>query len=150
MYECECGRTFEKRQSYVAHTGHCEIHLGYKPKDRFGDARAWRRGLTKDDPKYGDSIARSSSNSRRKDLSEVLVKGNHVSTIHLKWRLIEEGVKKWRCERCNNTEWLGDKIPLELHHKDGDRTNNELDNLELLCPNCHAFTDTYRGRNMNR
>lgn len=78
------------------------------------------------------------------------MKGNHVSTIHLKWRLIEEGVKEWRCERCNNTEWLGDKIPLELHHKDGDRTNNELDNLELLCPNCHAFTDTYRGRNMNR
>lgn len=148
MYECECGRTFEKSQSYIAHSGHCEIHLGRKPKDRFGDARAWRRGRTKDDPDYGESIMKSSP--RKKDLLEVLVKGKYVSTIHLKWRLLEEGIKEWKCERCQNTTWLGNKIPLELHHKDGDRNNNEIENLELLCPNCHALTDTYRGKNMNK
>ena len=44
-------------------------------------------------------------------------------------------------------KWLGEPIPLELHHKDGDPFNNELDNLSILCPNCHAFTDNYRSKN---
>ena len=41
-------------------------------------------------------------------------------------------------------------IPLEVHHIDGDSLNNEMSNLKLLCPNCHAFTDNYRGKNINR
>lgn len=48
-----------------------------------------------------------------------------------------------RCECCGITEWLGNPIKLEVHHLDGDRLNNELINLELLCPNCHAYTETY-------
>ena len=48
-----------------------------------------------------------------------------------------------KCERCGITEWLGNPIKLEVHHLDGDRLNNELENLELLCPNCHAYTETY-------
>lgn len=52
-----------------------------------------------------------------------------------------------RCESCKLTEWMGQKIPLELHHVDGDRFNNELVNLQVLCPNCHALTDNYSGRN---
>lgn len=54
------------------------------------------------------------------------------------------------CEKCNEEEWLGEPIPLEVHHKDGDSLNNEIDNLELLCPNCHAFTENYRGKNINK
>ena len=54
-----------------------------------------------------------------------------------------------QCENCHNSEWIGQKIPLEVHHIDGDRMNNELTNLQLLCPNCHALTDNYRGRNIN-
>lgn len=49
-----------------------------------------------------------------------------------------------KCEVCNNTHWLDKEIKLEIHHVDGDRTNNELNNLQLLCPNCHSFTDTWR------
>lgn len=48
------------------------------------------------------------------------------------------------------TEWLGQPIPLELHHKDGNKNHNELSNYELLCPNCHALTDTYRGKNCQK
>lgn len=48
MYKCECGKEFEKKQSYVAHCGHCSIHLKREPVDRFGDSRAWSRGLTKE------------------------------------------------------------------------------------------------------
>lgn len=49
------------------------------------------------------------------------------------------------CEFCKNTLWLGQPIKLEVHHKDSDRTNNKLDNLELLCPNCHSYTDGFRN-----
>lgn len=70
-----------------------------------------------------------------------------VKTLFLKNRLIQEGILKYQCNKCGGVEWLNQPIPLELHHKDGNNKNNNLNNLELLCPNCHAFTDTYRGKN---
>jgi 5-methylcytosine-specific restriction endonuclease McrA len=54
-----------------------------------------------------------------------------------------------KCEECRNTTWLNKQIPLELHHKDGDITNIELSNLQLVCPNCHTLTDTYKSKNKN-
>lgn len=51
------------------------------------------------------------------------------------------------CARCGLSEWLGNPIPLESHHIDGNNNNNEDQNLELVCPNCHVFTDTYKGKN---
>lgn len=51
------------------------------------------------------------------------------------------------CNHCKLTTWMGKPIPLELEHKDGDRTNNSRKNLELICPNCHSLTPTWRGRN---
>ena len=57
-------------------------------------------------------------------------------------------VRNHQCELCNNTSWNGLPIPLELDHIDGDATNNFLVNLRLLCPNCHAQTDTYKGKNI--
>lgn len=68
----------------------------------------------------------------------------------LKDRLIKAGYKIHQCERCGLTEWLGDPIPLQMHHKDGNHDNNLLENLELLCPNCHALTDTFAGKNIIR
>lgn len=52
-----------------------------------------------------------------------------------------------KCECCGNEIWNGKEIPLEIHHIDGDHLNNELDNLQILCPNCHAQTDNYKNRN---
>lgn len=48
-----------------------------------------------------------------------------------------------KCENCGLTEWQGQPIKLEVHHKDGNRSNNELNNLQLLCPNCHSYTETF-------
>lgn len=48
MYQCECGKEFEKSQSYIAHCGHCKIHLGRDPEDRFGESRSWSKGKMKD------------------------------------------------------------------------------------------------------
>ena len=52
-----------------------------------------------------------------------------------------------QCECCNNTFWLNQPITLQVHHIDGDKTNNELENLQLLCPNCHSFTDNFGSKN---
>lgn len=65
----------------------------------------------------------------------------------LRIRLLEEGIFPHKCNNCELTDWLGNPIPLELEHIDGNSSNNLLENLELLCPNCHSLTDTYRGRN---
>lgn len=69
----------------------------------------------------------------------------HKSTI--KKILINE--RGHKCERCQTEKWLENLIPLELEHIDGDNTNNIKSNCILLCPNCHAFTPTYRGKNIN-
>lgn len=49
-----------------------------------------------------------------------------------------------KCENCGAITWLGKPINLEVHHIDGVRTNNSLENLQLLCPNCHSYTDNFR------
>ena len=52
-----------------------------------------------------------------------------------------------KCEKCGVTVWFDQPINLEIHHIDGDRTNNCLENLQLLCPNCHSYTNNYGSRN---
>lgn len=54
-----------------------------------------------------------------------------------------------KCESCGLSEWMGNPIPLEVHHIDGQELNSVLENLALICPNCHALTDNYRGKNIN-
>ena len=56
-------------------------------------------------------------------------------------------VRGCRCEKCGLTEWNNQPIPLEAHHIDGDKCNNTLENLELLCPNCHTLTPNYGTKN---
>ena len=63
-----------------------------------------------------------------------------IDSAKLREKLLRDGIKEARCEKCGNTHWLGVKLPLELHHKDGDHFNNELENLEIVCPNCHAVS----------
>lgn len=55
-----------------------------------------------------------------------------------------------KCECCGISEWLGQPINLEVHHIDGDRTNNTLENLQLLCPNCHSYTPTFTKKGDKR
>jgi hypothetical protein len=55
-----------------------------------------------------------------------------------------------KCECCGLTEWLDQPINLEVHHKDGDRTNNSLENLQLLRPNCHSYTPTFARKGDKR
>lgn len=82
-------------------------------------------------------------------LHQILIKNSTYTNSHrLKLRLISENYKQASCECCKLSNWLDSKIPLELHHKNGDRQDHTIDNLELLCPNCHALTDNYRAKNI--
>ena len=82
----------------------------------------------------------------RKDASEFLYNGSTISSHKLKLKLLRENIKKQVCEKCKSEKWLGETIPLELHHINGNRFDNRISNLQLLCPNCHALTDNYSGR----
>ena len=85
-----------------------------------------------------------------KALSEILIENSYYQSYKLKQRLIDEHLKEHKCEKCGNERWYGQPIPLELHHINGNHNDNRLENLQLLCPNCHAQTDNYRGRNGKR
>jgi hypothetical protein len=88
---------------------------------------------------------------RRRSLEELLVKGDRpADTSRLRRRLLEEGIFARRCSSCGGTTWLDAPVPLQLDHVDGDPTNNEIGNLRVLCPNCHAMTETWCGRNRGR
>ena len=64
--------------------------------------------------------------------------------------MIDEGVRPYECEKCHTSEWMGKPITLELHHIDGDHYNNSLENLQILCPNCHSQTPNFRSRSKGK
>lgn len=67
----------------------------------------------------------------------------------LRIRLIQEGYKENKCEECGINEWNGKILVLELDHINGNHKDNHLENLQILCPNCHSQTPTFRGRKQN-
>lgn len=81
-------------------------------------------------------------------LDKILIKGSVYKSHNLKKRLIQDGLKTETCECCGLSQWMEQPIKLELHHINGDSNDNRLDNLQILCPNCHAMTDNYRGKNV--
>ena len=84
-----------------------------------------------------------------KNASEYLIIGSNISSSKLKYKLIQEGYKEYKCEKCGLTKWNNEQISLQLHHINGDTTDNRLENLQLLCPNCHSQTDNFCGYNNN-
>jgi hypothetical protein len=94
-------------------------------------------------------------NQRRRTAEEILVEDRsaHVKRTpgsRLKRAMRELGMEE-RCALCGiEPMWLGEPLPLEVDHIDGEWRNNRIENLRLLCPNCHSTTDSYRGRGKGR
>ena len=83
-------------------------------------------------------------------LDEILVENStYTNGYNLKNKLFEANLKEKVCECCGLSEWLGKPIALQLHHRNGVHNDNRIENLEIICPNCHAFTDTFAGKNIN-
>lgn len=126
--------------------------LGYRPSGgvhRYINAHIRRLGL--DTSHFTGQASqlgkRRTAREVRRALDKVLVKGSRYSTSSkLRGRLIRSGLKSPRCEMCGRDSWLGQPIRLELDHINGDPCDNRLENLRILCSNCHSLTETWCGR----
>ncbi|MDA3778898.1 MAG: HNH endonuclease [Bacteroidales bacterium] len=82
-------------------------------------------------------------------LNEIFVTGSTYNTKNMKKRLYNEGLKERKCEKCGQDEfWNGEKISLILDHINGDNTDNRIENLRIVCPNCNATLPTHGGKNI--
>jgi len=107
--------------------------------DRFGFSRqAWHEAVQR-----GAIAPRPAA----MPIEDLLVAGVYRGRRNLKERLIRAGIMENKCESCGLPEWRNAAITLCLHHGNGDRDDNRLSNLSLLCPNCHSQTDNFAGRN---
>lgn len=80
---------------------------------------------------------------------EIFIKNSPVRRKVIREYIKRHNLLEYKCEKCNcDGKWQDGEISLELDHINGDNTDNRLENLRYLCPNCHALTDTYRGRNI--
>ena len=101
---------------------------------------------------WWDAIRRGAivPRDRLEPIADILADGRRRNRNHVKRRLLLAGLKQEVCEGCGIVSWRGQPLSLELHHINGDGHDNRLENLRILCPNCHSQTDTWGGRNKRR
>ena len=109
-------------------------HLGLSKDHMTG--QAWNKGV------------RRKSTAKSRPLEDILIANSpHRSTYSLKLRLFSAGLKQKQCEECGLTEWQGKPAPLALDHINGINNDHRIENLQILCYNCHGQTSTFGTRN---
>lgn len=105
----------------------------------------WNKGKTKE---TDERIARASAGKEKYSLDEVFCKDSIVNQKTLRRYVETYNIIEYKCQRCGcDGHWQGEIIKLELDHINGDHFDDRIENLRYLCPNCHALTLTYKGRN---
>ncbi len=104
-------------------------------------------GLITDNKKYCNIRCNS---EHLKKVRRIWIEGNNCLKDYKKDKWYLEEIRGKKCEVCHNSEWMGTEIPLDIDHIDGDSDNNILDNLRLICPNCHRQTPTYGSKNRGK
>ena len=98
------------------------------------------------------SISHFRPNGKKKDsvqkpLCDILTTNSNTSRQSVKKRLLKENVLKYKCNICGIFKWNNKELSLHLDHINGVNNDNRIENLRLLCPNCHSQTETYAGKN---
>ena len=121
----EAGGNYDQIKKYIREYGLDGSHF---------KGRAWNKGI-------------KGKGKPRTPLSQVLVQGSSYQSYKLKTRLFSAGLKPMHCEQCGWAEYSENGyLPLELDHINGDRHDNRLENLRILCPNCHSLRPNHRSR----
>ena len=101
----------------------------------------WNKGKTRKEDKRIQS-------SEKYSIEEIFIKNSPVTQKVMRGYVERHDLIEYKCSNCGcDGNWQNGQIALQIHHIDGDNKNNELSNLTYLCPNCHALTETYCGRN---
>ncbi len=125
----EAGGNYEQIKKYIKE---CKLDI------KHFKGRTWNKGL-------------KGIGKPRIPLEKILIKNSYFQSFKLKKRLFAIGLKSQYCEQCGWAKYTEDGyLPLELDHINGDRHDNRLENLRILCPNCHSLQPTHRGRNMKK
>ena len=123
------GGNYDQVKQYISEYGYNISHF---------KGKAWNKGMTG----LGKPI---------RSLKSILVRDSNYQSFKLKNRLFVAKIKKPKCEECGWAKKTPDGyLPLELDHINGDRHDNRLINLRILCPNCHSLKPTHRGRNRRK
>lgn len=122
-------------------------YLGLRPGG--GNYRSIKKLLTELNPDTSHWIqTKTGPKGKRKTLEELLVKdSDYRFSSALKSRLLTEGILEYRCYTCGINKWLDQDITLQIDHINGDHLDHRIDNLRLLCPNCHSQTPTHKSKN---
>ena len=106
----------------------------YQLDKNFLLGQGWSKGETRE----SDCSIERQAIQKELPWDEAFAFGSQVHNQRLLKRLVRAGKKKYECERCKLCEWIGESIVLELHHINGIHHDNQEENLQILCPNCHS------------